>query len=203
MKKLFVLVTLVAALGISNVSAFAAETKSSEIQEVYLSSEIEQKLESTITHEDGSVTVLHPEYTLYKVGNRSGESQQYMLKMEQSYDFAKSRSNGSDSDYDDANMDASVTGVIWFTRYAIAGDELDRIKVDFESGSGVQVFNRTVYYKGNGTAGTNERNENIGMNYDKNISGVSGDDTLGVTVRVEADVNYSNTKDTLKIKMTS
>lgn len=207
MKKFLLVLVALSAVSLSSVSAFAADSQTPALvlQEVPVSSEILESVESVVTHEDGTVETLTPEYKLYEVVNNSrsiSDGIQYKIEVRQRYTNPLSRSTGSDSDYDSAKADADVTGVIWFTSKA-SGDILDRAKIDFTQGSGVQVYNRTMYYKGNGTSGTNERSKSIGLHHDQEFTGVKGGPASGVTVRVKADVESYGVTDTLSISMRS
>lgn len=205
MKKKFALLLAASMSLTSFIPAFAAENENYIFQEVSVNQELKDKLEANIIREDGSVVSLNPEYKLYKVTKHSrslaGEDvEQYALEVTANYRSSKD----VDSDYDESRKaDASVTATMWFTAYPINGDVLDRIKVEFSAGSGVQVYNRILEYRGDGTDGTNPRTKSIGMYFDEEFTGVRGGLGCGVSAAVTAKVESYGVTDSLKVSLKS
>ncbi len=203
MKK-FLTFLLATTMGLTNlVPAFAAENENYIFQEVSVNQELKDKLEASIVRENGSIVTLNPEYKLYKVTKNSRnlmekDAEQYALEVTANYRASK----GVDSDYDESKKaDASVTATMWFTE-RLAGDILDRIRVEFSAGSGVQVYNRTLKYRGEGTGATPTKSKQIGMYFDEEITGVYGAG-LGVSATVTAKIESYGVTDSLEVSLAS
>lgn len=203
MKKKFALLLAASISLTSFVPAFAAENENYIFQEVSINQELKDKLKASIVCEDGSVVSLNPEYKLYKVTKNSRnlaeeDLEQYVLEVTANYRSSK----GVDSDYDESKKaDASVTATMWFTE-RLAGDILDRIRVEFSAGPGVQVYNRTLKYRGEGTGATPTKSKQIGMYFDEEITGVYGAG-LGVSATVTAKIESYGVTDSLEVSLAS